>query len=174
MTSCLTSFVPRHIILCQAREFLRTVQKLSSSCWVQEFFSKTPWKKPKDLSLSQRREPWRFGTWLDRETSSDTWTGSCEGACLLWRDSEREKELFLSPVFSAWFLQVTFSDTRFAAPTVRHCRWSRWPGCTLRGSASFLQCALLVSWHTFCDCFVEHRCDLFLVKTDCAKPPSAF
>jgi len=72
--SALLLFAPRPNLLNQARKYLRTLLNMSSSCRTPkmrprstillQFGSKTPLNKPRNLSLSLRRGPWRFWSWL--------------------------------------------------------------------------------------------------------------
>jgi hypothetical protein len=44
------------------------------------------------------------------------WAKLHEGACWLWEGPEGEIQVFVSPGFSAWFIQVTFNAS--APPTL--------------------------------------------------------
>jgi len=101
-----------------------------------KFGSKMPLKKLRNLnlSLSQRRGPWRFWSWVRGMdllrlasrclrtmigTSSRNWTRNCEDACWQWRDSEGEEEVFVSPDF-----QGLISSSHLQGLVHRH--WYSW------------------------------------------------
>ena len=105
------------------------------------------------LTLSLRRGPCQFHIWLrgldwfrlasrflstltgkssqQQQPDRELWDGY-----LLWGDSEGD-EVFVPPDFSAWFLQVIFSDSCIVTCTARHWRWwSRWPTYRAEGNCS--------------------------------------
>ena len=150
----------------QARKFVRTMLKTSSSCItsmvkrprlkiLSKFGSKELLKKLKNLSLSLRRRPWRFWSWLSgldwlklASNCKSTFTGLGSeqprlyremGGCFLWGDYEWEEEISFWPIVNAWLLQVIFRDSFIATGTVGQWRrWYRLPVYDKRDSASFL------------------------------------
>ena len=113
-----------------------------------------------NLSLSLRTGPCQFHIWLrsldwlrlaSRFLSMLTGT-SCQqqldrelcDAYLLWEDSEGE-EFFVSPDFSAWFLQVIVRESYIATCTAGHWRWRfRWPAYISKSNASSFNCSCFV------------------------------
>jgi len=105
------------------------------------------------LTLSLRRGLCQFHIWLrgldwlrmaSRFLSKVTGKSSQQqqldrelwDACLLWGDSEGD-EVFVSPDFSAWFLQVIFRGSCITTCTARHWRWwARWPTYSSKGNGS--------------------------------------
>lgn len=89
---------------------------------------------------------WQHGRCLEEEASTSSCTGTCEDACWRRTDSEGQERVFLSPEFSAWFLQVIFRDSCIIIiiiiiRTVGNCRWwSRWSSWSSMGNASSLNC----------------------------------
>jgi hypothetical protein len=98
------------------------VIRSSRSTILFKFGSKAPLKEPSNLSLSLRKGlrrfrsckrgrdwthlNWRQGIsrhWFEHTACSNNHTRNYWEACLLWGDSEREKEGFVSPQFSVWF-----------------------------------------------------------------------
>jgi hypothetical protein len=137
-----------------------------------KFRSKAPFKKLSNLILGLRRGPWRFWgwvaltdwswhqgvcrQWVERERSSRNWTGNYEDACLIWGDSKRTVEGFVSSDFGVWFLQDMPRDSCIATCIVGQWRWWYWlPACSPRGSASSLNRHLFARFNTICKVFVN-------------------
>ena len=68
----------------------------------------------------------------------------------MWGDSEGEKEVFVSPDFGPWYLQIIVRDSCIATCTVGHRRWwFIWPAYSSGGSVSCLNCYYFVRF-LFC------------------------
>jgi hypothetical protein len=92
------------------------------------------------------------------------------GCLLAIRRIWRRQDVFVSPTFSALFLQVIFRESYIATCTVGHWTWwSRWPAYSSRRSPS-LNCHLCVRCHTS----VSKNIYFYLVKQIVLDHPSHF
>jgi len=87
---------------------------------------------------------------LMKQRTVTTRQGINEFVCLIWGDSKVHEEIFLSPEFSVWFLQVIIRDTCIGTWIDGQRRWwSRSPSYISRGSISCLNSHLFVISHIF-------------------------
>ena len=116
---------PPPLAYCVWRYVVSFLIKKSCSTIPLEFWNRAPFERLRNLNLGLTRGQWRvwslprtfdslkteiklLGATDQKIQPAETITLRC---CWLWRESEGEKEVFFSPDFTAWLLQIFLKDS---------------------------------------------------------------